>query len=196
MAGTTGLEPATSAVTGQRSNQLSYVPSAFAANLRKSQNLLAIFNAHARLLPSRAAKTQCRPSTLGKRPQTTKLSLFRESIVAKILASSLAAPGCAPNYNLADESVLPGLSSPVLQISPRLKMRLNLLKSLPFCLWQEESRHEEVNHRKAGEREEDCGIPMLADERQKDPCSSRRNHLVDHERNAHAIGSNARGHQF
>jgi hypothetical protein len=28
MAGTTGLEPATSAVTGQRSNQLSYVPSA------------------------------------------------------------------------------------------------------------------------------------------------------------------------
>ena len=27
MAGTTGLEPATSAVTGQRSNQLSYVPS-------------------------------------------------------------------------------------------------------------------------------------------------------------------------
>jgi hypothetical protein len=29
MAGTTGLEPATSAVTGQRSNQLSYVPTLF-----------------------------------------------------------------------------------------------------------------------------------------------------------------------
>jgi hypothetical protein len=29
MAGTTGLEPAASAVTGQRSNQLNYVPSCF-----------------------------------------------------------------------------------------------------------------------------------------------------------------------
>jgi hypothetical protein len=29
MAGTTGLEPATSAVTGQRSNQLNYVPTLF-----------------------------------------------------------------------------------------------------------------------------------------------------------------------
>ena len=33
MAGTTGLEPATSAVTGQRSNQLSYVPRLFLNNL-------------------------------------------------------------------------------------------------------------------------------------------------------------------
>ena len=34
MAGTTGLEPATSAVTGQRSNQLSYVPSFLFFDLR------------------------------------------------------------------------------------------------------------------------------------------------------------------
>ncbi len=33
MAGTTGLEPATSAVTGQRSNQLSYVPRVFFNNM-------------------------------------------------------------------------------------------------------------------------------------------------------------------
>ena len=33
MAGTTGLEPATSAVTGQRSNQLSYVPMLRFSNL-------------------------------------------------------------------------------------------------------------------------------------------------------------------
>ncbi len=31
MAGTTGLEPAASAVTGQRSNQLNYVPNLFVA---------------------------------------------------------------------------------------------------------------------------------------------------------------------
>ena len=35
MAGTTGLEPATSAVTGQRSNQLSYVPRLSCNNLSK-----------------------------------------------------------------------------------------------------------------------------------------------------------------
>jgi hypothetical protein len=34
MAGTTGLEPATSAVTGQRSNQLSYVPAMLPSGLR------------------------------------------------------------------------------------------------------------------------------------------------------------------
>jgi hypothetical protein len=33
MAGTTGLEPATSAVTGQRSNQLSYVPRLLCSNM-------------------------------------------------------------------------------------------------------------------------------------------------------------------
>ncbi len=34
MAGTTGLEPATSAVTGQRSNQLSYVPNSWDCHSR------------------------------------------------------------------------------------------------------------------------------------------------------------------
>ena len=33
LAGTTGLEPATSAVTGQRSNQLNYVPNRGINNL-------------------------------------------------------------------------------------------------------------------------------------------------------------------
>ena len=36
MAGVAGLEPVTSAVTGQRSNQLSYTPAKGSANLGKS----------------------------------------------------------------------------------------------------------------------------------------------------------------
>ena len=47
MAGTTGLEPATSAVTGQRSNQLSYVPKMLFNNLeirhiKESSSLLSL----------------------------------------------------------------------------------------------------------------------------------------------------------
>ena len=41
LAGTTGLEPAASAVTGQRSNQLNYVPSLFSYLYRKPASLLA-----------------------------------------------------------------------------------------------------------------------------------------------------------
>jgi hypothetical protein len=41
MAGTTGLEPATSAVTGQRSNQLNYVPNLFSYLYRKPACLVA-----------------------------------------------------------------------------------------------------------------------------------------------------------
>ena len=48
MAGTTGLEPATSAVTGQRSNQLSYVPRLFCNNL----SLFHIEQADTNSLPS------------------------------------------------------------------------------------------------------------------------------------------------
>ena len=39
MAGTTGLEPAASAVTGQRSNQLNYVPTRQSNVQRKDQYL-------------------------------------------------------------------------------------------------------------------------------------------------------------
>jgi len=51
MAGTTGLEPATSAVTGQRSNQLSYVPKIVFNNLvichiESSASQLSLFSLH------------------------------------------------------------------------------------------------------------------------------------------------------
>ncbi len=47
MAGTTGLEPATSAVTGQRSNQLSYVPRLFFNNLGYMPHRFKCFEAFA-----------------------------------------------------------------------------------------------------------------------------------------------------
>ena len=56
MAGTTGFEPATSDVTGRRSNQLSYVP----ANCRNPQNTM-IVERIARQLPLRVSKFQHRP---------------------------------------------------------------------------------------------------------------------------------------
>ena len=55
MAGTTGFEPATSDVTGRRSNQLSYVP----ANCRNPQNTM-IVERIARQLPLRVRKFQLR----------------------------------------------------------------------------------------------------------------------------------------
>ncbi len=46
MAGTTGLEPAASAVTGQRSNQLNYVPTLFSSGFGKPAYLLAFLICH------------------------------------------------------------------------------------------------------------------------------------------------------
>jgi hypothetical protein len=42
MAGTTGLEPAASAVTGQRSNQLNYVPTRQINGMRNRQRLCGL----------------------------------------------------------------------------------------------------------------------------------------------------------
>jgi hypothetical protein len=44
LAGTTGLEPATSAVTGQRSNQLNYVPNR--GRMQSLEQGLALFKIH------------------------------------------------------------------------------------------------------------------------------------------------------
>ena len=56
MAGTTGLEPATSAVTGQRSDQLSYVPRLFFNNLdichiESSGSQLSLFSLFSTISP-------------------------------------------------------------------------------------------------------------------------------------------------
>jgi hypothetical protein len=57
MAGTTGLEPATSAVTGQRSNQLNYVPTSLFMRLAPKPHVYCRFplsaNSRASALSSR-----------------------------------------------------------------------------------------------------------------------------------------------
>jgi hypothetical protein len=80
IAGTTGLEPATSAVTGQRSNQLSYVPTSFSSTYAKSKNLLSFvpvgffsrFHVYHGVLRISAIDGQHRilPPILDKRPAT------------------------------------------------------------------------------------------------------------------------------
>ena len=44
MAGTTGLEPAASAVTGQRSNQLNYVPSLLSSGWWETRNFAVLLS--------------------------------------------------------------------------------------------------------------------------------------------------------
>jgi hypothetical protein len=46
MAGTTGLEPAASAVTGQRSNQLNYVPTRQINEMQNRQCYTALHDLH------------------------------------------------------------------------------------------------------------------------------------------------------
>ena len=67
MAGTTGLEPATSAVTGQHSNQLNYVPLPW----RLASQSLALCGLNCSSLPDYALQG------------STELSPFRTWIVAK-----------------------------------------------------------------------------------------------------------------
>src|ERR1700749_2860958 len=97
MAGTTGLEPATSAVTGQHSNQLNYVPTAFSTTYRKVLILLAVltvylspvsttstrYNRIPGFMDSIDSKKNLSELPLHKRPQIAKLSPFREWIVSK-----------------------------------------------------------------------------------------------------------------
>ena len=68
MAGTTGLEPATSAVTGQRSNQLSYVPTSalntlVVCNIESSVSQTSLFS-----LASNAAWTRFLAFYIGTKP--------------------------------------------------------------------------------------------------------------------------------
>jgi hypothetical protein len=106
MAGTTGLEPATSAVTGQRSNQLSYVPRLFFNNLglyhiESSVSQLSPFSLHSTFSSLWTqfwafvdTKVDTKTATA-----TTRLSLSDESVLVS------KSPSCRRKKSLSQSPV-------------------------------------------------------------------------------------------
>lgn len=99
MAGTTGLEPATSAVTGQRSNQLSYVPlPSHPDNIRLSERSAASHtarNLHAEITAAQRRRSISLPELsyptprhlLDARPHHDRSTPYRGMLVEAIFAS-------------------------------------------------------------------------------------------------------------
>ena len=92
MAGTTGLEPATSAVTGQRSNQLSYVPLQFqslTANRRfyclfllSIPSLVSIFSTGYNRIPGEMDSMDSKPNR--KAPVTNQADADHEVVTTPL----------------------------------------------------------------------------------------------------------------
>src|SRR5436309_2187888 len=76
------------------------------------------------------------------------------------------------------------------------EMGFYLLERSAFGLRQYECRGEEVDDREGREKEEHRRVSMFADERQEDSCQERGYELVDHQCDAHAVGTDARGHEL
>src|SRR5271163_2053689 len=126
MAGTTGLEPATSAVTGQRSNQLSYVPRLFFNNLA----VCPIDSSVSQVSPFSLASTFSlswtqflafrTPNGPQNRHAATGLSL---SDVRKVLRSIIGRPsvdeGCRVSNGLTVQTdPLPPIANPIPAVDP------------------------------------------------------------------------------
>src|ERR1035437_7070567 len=76
------------------------------------------------------------------------------------------------------------------------EMRLDLFQGFALGFRQEEGRHDEVDHREAGEEEEDGRVTVLADEGQEDTGERGGGQQVEDQRDAHSIGADAGGHQL
>src|ERR1700691_5652329 len=95
MAGTTGLEPAASAVTGQRSNQLNYVPTCQINEMRNRQCLCGFARFAYRAWNCLGCPKE--RDSCPNRPQTATKSRFFPALVpcAKPLAqTALGDPDC------------------------------------------------------------------------------------------------------
>ena len=98
MAGTTGLEPAASAVTGQRSNQLNYVPTRQINEMRNRQCLCGFEHLHiVHWLRLRAYVTASRAGPFTSRPQ---LSQAKQADTAKTAELDMAIVTSAARTNI------------------------------------------------------------------------------------------------
>ena len=75
-------------------------------------------------------------------------------------------------------------------------MRLDFLERLAFRLRQEERGGDEIDDRASGKGEEHRGVAVFADRGKEERGDGRGDGLIDEQRHAHAIGTDARGHQF
>src|SRR6266446_4678924 len=76
------------------------------------------------------------------------------------------------------------------------EMLFDFFQSFTLGFRQEKSGGDEINRRESAEREEHRRVAVFADGRQKNRGDTRRNRLVDEQRDAHAVGSDARRHQL
>ena len=76
------------------------------------------------------------------------------------------------------------------------KMFFDFFQGFSLGFRQKESRRDEIDHRAAGKGEEHRRVAILANGRQEDGGDGGGDGLIDEERDAHAVGPDARGHQF
>ena len=75
-------------------------------------------------------------------------------------------------------------------------MFLDFFQGFSLRLRQEERGGDEKNHGESGKHEKHGRVTVFADGRQENSGDGGRNGLVDEQRDAHAVGADARRHQF
>ena len=75
-------------------------------------------------------------------------------------------------------------------------MRFDLLQGFALGLGQQECGGQEVDDRESRKQVEHRRVAVLANEGQEDGLEDGRNELVEDEGDAHAVGADARGHEF
>jgi len=77
-----------------------------------------------------------------------------------------------------------------------VKMLLDFFERLPLCLRQKKCRRDEIDDGATREHKKHRAVTVFADGWQEQGRDGRRDGLIDEQRDAHAIGTDARGHQL